>query len=91
MLDSRPQKVPCERDIYNIFRENRMSPNFTDLTKFDEPVGSLLYSQVTRLDLSFIMYGLVQDIALPKQMFLGTRTYCPTIPQGHNVIVTTVQ
>ena len=68
MMDSNPQKIPCDKDLYNQLIAAKNSPNLTNPTKYRELVGSLIYlQQVTRPELSFIVNILGQNMASPNQ------------------------
>ena len=68
MMNSNPQKIPCDKDLYNQLIAAKNSPNLTNPTKYRELVGSLIYlQQVTRPELSFIVNILGQNMANPNQ------------------------
>ena len=77
MMDCKPMKIPCERNIHDELREHINSPLLQDATRYRELVGSLIYlQQVTRPDLSFITNILGQQMSKPTKFHweLGLKT-----------------
>ena len=77
MMDSKPMKIPCEKNIHDELRAHANSPLLPDATKYRELVGSLIYlQQVTRPDISFITNILGQQMSKPTKFHweLGLKT-----------------
>ena len=77
MMDCKPMKIPCEKNIHDELREHINSPLLQDATRYRELVGSLIYlQQVTRPDLSFITNILGQQMSKPTKFHweLGLKT-----------------
>ena len=77
MMDCKPMKIPCEKNIHDELREHVNSPLLSDATRYRELVGSLIYlQQVTRPDISFVTNILGQQMSKPTQFHweLGLKT-----------------